>query len=69
MWLNIRNVFVSNKKPLHPINESKAQIKAEAKKHALRLLKRIGLEDKAHVYPSTCPGIRNSRSRLFVLWR
>lgn len=61
MWLNIRNVFVSNKKPLHPINKSKAQIKAEAKEHALRLLKRIGLEDKAHVYPSTLSGGQKQR--------
>jgi len=61
MWLRFRNVFSANKKPLHPINTSKARIKAEAKEHAMRLLQRIGLADKAHGYPSTLSGGQKQR--------
>ncbi|NLM20257.1 MAG: amino acid ABC transporter ATP-binding protein [Peptococcaceae bacterium] len=56
-----RNVFTPNKKVLIPVNTSKAKIKAEAKENALRLLKRIGLEDKANVYPSTLSGGQKQR--------
>ncbi len=40
---------------------SKAQIKAEAEANAMRLLKRIGLESKADVYPSTLSGGQKQR--------
>ncbi len=33
--------------------KTKAEIKAQAREEALGLLRRIGLEDKADVYPST----------------
>jgi len=59
--IRLRNLFRREKLPLHPINTSKAQIKAEARETALRLLKRIGLEDKAHVYPSTLSGGQKQR--------
>jgi len=59
--IKLRNLFRSEKQPLHPINTSKARIKAEARETALRLLKRIGLEDKAHVYPSTLSGGQKQR--------
>ena len=36
---------------------TKAQITAQAKEEALALLRRIGLEDKADVYPSTLSGV------------
>ncbi len=39
----------------------KKQIKAEAKETALRLLRRIGLEEKANVYPSTLSGGQKQR--------
>lgn len=40
---------------------TKAQIKEEARSQALDLLKRIGLEDKADVYPSTLSGGQKQR--------
>jgi len=57
----IKNIFSSNKQPLIEINTSKAKIKEEARQNALRLLKRIGLEDKANVYPSTLSGGQKQR--------
>ena len=61
VFLQIRNLFSRDKKPLHPVRTTKAGIKAEAKENALRLLKRIGLEDKAGVYPSTLSGGQKQR--------
>ena len=40
---------------------TKAQITAQAKEEALALLRRIGLEDKADVYPSTLSGGQKQR--------
>ena len=40
---------------------TKAQITAQAKEEAMALLKRIGLEDKADVYPSTLSGGQKQR--------
>jgi len=59
----VLNIFKSadNKKAMLPITTNKAQIKAEAKENALNLLKRIGLEDKADVYPSTLSGGQKQR--------
>lgn len=39
----------------------KKQIRAEEKERALKLLKRIGLEEKANVYPSTLSGGQKQR--------
>ena len=55
------NVFRKEKKPLIEIKDTKASIKAEAKEKALELLKRIGLEEKAYVYPSTLSGGQKQR--------
>lgn len=41
--------------------KNKAAVKAEAKEQAMALLKRIGLEDKADVYPSTLSGGQKQR--------
>ena len=49
------------KKELLPITTSKAEIKKEAREEALVLLKRIGLEDKAQVYPATLSGGQKQR--------
>ncbi len=59
----VLNLFKSaNKKAsMLPITTTKAQIKAEAKENALNLLKRIGLEEKADVYPSTLSGGQKQR--------
>ena len=43
------------------IEKTAAQIKSEAEENALNLLKRIGLEDKANVYPSTLSGGQKQR--------
>jgi polar amino acid transport system ATP-binding protein len=62
-WIKFTNLFKSgdDKQELIPITTTKAQIKAEAKEQALNLLKRIGLEDKADVYPSTLSGGQKQR--------
>ncbi len=40
---------------------TKKKIKSDARENALRLLRRIGLEDKANVYPSTLSGGQKQR--------
>ena len=60
-FIKIKNIFSSQKTPLYEINTSKEKIKAEARENAMRLLKRIGLEDKADVYPSTLSGGQKQR--------
>ncbi len=55
------NIFHKNKKELLPIATTKAQIRAQAKENALKLLDRIGLSDKADVYPSTLSGGQKQR--------
>jgi polar amino acid transport system ATP-binding protein len=61
IFIKIRNIFLTNKISLNAIEKTKAQIKAEARENALRLLKRIGLEDKASAYPSTLSGGQKQR--------
>ena len=62
-FLPLTNLFAKkgNKKELLPITTSKATIKAEARENALNLLRRIGLEEKADVYPSTLSGGQKQR--------
>jgi len=60
-FIRIRNIFARNKKPLYEIDTTKSEIKAKARENALRPLKRIGLEDKANVYPSTLSGGQKQR--------
>ena len=57
----IANAFRKNKKELLPITETKKDIIAKAKENAMSLLKRIGLEEKANVYPSTLSGGQKQR--------
>ena len=57
----IANTFRKNKRPLIEIKDTKASIKEDAKKKALELLRRIGLEEKAYVYPSTLSGGQKQR--------
>jgi polar amino acid transport system ATP-binding protein len=61
--IRLTNLFKSGEKKqeLLPITTTKAQIKQEAKEQAINLLKRIGLEDKADVYPSTLSGGQKQR--------
>ena len=55
------NTFRKEKVEMIPITQTAAQIQAEEKEHALELLKRIGFEDKAEVYPSTLSGGQKQR--------
>ena len=59
--ISFKNKFRSNKEELIPITTTKEQIKSEAKQQAMELLKRIGLDDKADVYPSTLSGGQKPR--------
>ena len=63
LMIKLTNVFRSStaKKELVPITTSKAEIKQRAKENALALLNRIGLADKADVYPSTLSGGQKQR--------
>ena len=55
------NLFRKEKQPLIEIQTTKAQIKANAEAKAISLLKKIGLEEKANVYPSTLSGGQKQR--------
>ena len=57
------NLFrdAKKKKELLTISTTKKQIKADARTNALNLLQRIGLEEKADVYPSTLSGGQKQR--------
>ena len=61
--IKLTNVFRSStmKKDLVAINMDKAEIKEQARENALALLNRIGLADKADVYPSTLSGGQKQR--------
>ena len=60
-FTKIANVFRKEKRELIPIDTDKKAIKAAAEERALELLKFIGLEDKASVYPSTLSGGQKQR--------
>ena len=55
------NMFKREKRELIPIKTNKATIIAEAEKKANELLGRIGLSEKADVYPSTLSGGQKQR--------
>ena len=55
-----KNIFRSKDKKV-PVTTTKKEIKAEANERAMALLKRIGLDDKADVYPSTLSGGQKQR--------
>jgi len=61
--IKLTNLFKSTdkKQELIPVTTTKAQIKKDAYANALALLKRIGLEEKADVYPSTLSGGQKQR--------
>ena len=61
LWYTVKNVFAKNKTELIPITTSAKEIKAEAKAQAMELLEKIGLADKADVYPSTLSGGQKQR--------
>ncbi len=56
------NLFRGGKtKELLPVTQTSEQIKGEVREQAMELLRRIGLEDKADVYPSTLSGGQKQR--------
>ena len=59
--IRLKNLFRKEKLPLVPPGKSKAEAKAEAKARAMELLGRIGLQEKADVYPSTLSGGQKQR--------
>ena len=62
-FISFKNLFKSadKKEQLIPIEKTEAEIKQEAREQAMSLLRRIGLEDKADVYPSTLSGGQKQR--------
>ncbi len=60
-FLPLTNLFRKEKQEKIEITTTKAKIVAEAKEKAEDLLKRIGLLDKADVYPSTLSGGQKQR--------
>ena len=61
LLITFTNLFKKEKRELITIDTTKAEIKAKARENALRLLGRIGLEEKAGVYPSTLSGGQKQR--------
>ena len=59
-FIRIGNLFRKNKKEIIP-NKSKKEILTANKARAMELLKLIGLEEKANVYPSTLSGGQKQR--------
>ena len=59
--IKIANAFRKEKKELIEISETKAQIKDSVYSTAIKLLRRIGLEDKADAYPATLSGGQKQR--------
>ena len=55
------NLFKKNKTPLIEIQTTVQQIKENAQNKAFELLKKVGLEDKANVYPATLSGGQKQR--------
>lgn len=68
---NLKNKFLNlfrkkdKKTPLIPVQTDKNKIISDAEENAIRLLKRIGLDDKANVYPSTLSG--GQRQRIAIV--
>ena len=61
LGITIANLFRKEKAELIPITETKKDIEAKAEARAFELLRRIGLEEKADVYPSTLSGGQKQR--------
>ena len=58
---SILNLFRKEKTPAVSIETDKGKIKAENRTKAMELLRRIGLEDKADVYPANLSGGQKQR--------
>lgn len=60
-WHKLLNAVSRRPEPLHPIDTDASRIKEDARRNALDLLRRIGLEDKADAYPSMLSGGQKQR--------
>jgi polar amino acid transport system ATP-binding protein len=60
-FIKTGNFFRKNKKSLIELDTDAASIKEEVRGQALKLLQKIGLEDKKDVYPSTLSGGQKQR--------
>ncbi len=67
LFIKLKNLFrkKDKKQKLIKIEKSAKEIRSEAKANAIRLLERIGLADKANVYPSTLSG--GQRQRIAIV--
>ena len=67
LFIKLKNLFrkKDKKQELIKIEKSAKEIRSEAKANAIRLLERIGLADKANVYPSTLSG--GQRQRIAIV--
>ena len=59
--IKLANLFRKEKQELLEIGTTAEQVKREARENAMRLLTRIGLEEKADAYPSTLSGGQKQR--------
>ena len=66
-FIKLGNLFrgKEKKEPLIPVTADAKQIRKDAEENAMRLLERIGLADKAGVYPSTLSG--GQRQRIAIV--
>ena len=60
-FIRLKNLFKKEKAPLIEQPRTKKEIVDEARERAMALLRRIGLEEKANVYPSTLSGGQKQR--------
>ena len=60
-FTRIGNIFRKEKRNLISITSSASEIKEKARETAMRLLARIGLEEKADAYPATLSGGQKQR--------
>ncbi len=60
-FIKAANIFKKEKRELYDLGKSVAEIKADAEKRAMELLRVIGLEDKASSYPSQISGGQKQR--------
>ena len=61
LWTSVSNAFKKEKSELITIENDKKTIIANVKANAVALLERIGLSEKADVYPSTLSGGQKQR--------
>ena len=60
-FIKLGNLFKKNKKALHDLGKPLAEVKLDAEKRAMELLKAIGLEEKAAAFPSQISGGQKQR--------